>query len=116
MYAILTAAVAALILGTTGGMNAATAVPAAVHASGTEQKQEPAPELSFDRMEHDFGTLRFKGEPQTAVFVFTNTGSAPLVITRTEHETGPFNNNVKIYSNTGNSRPVAVFVRGEVVK
>ena len=78
MYAILTAAVAALILGTTGGMNAATAVPAAVHASGTEQKQEPAPELSFDRMEHDFGTLRFKGEPQTAVFVFTNTGSAPL--------------------------------------
>ena len=97
-------------------------------------------------MEHDFGTLRFKGEPQTAVFVFTNTGSAPLVITRTEqsctclsvkyprkplmpgesgtfeitynpkNETGPFNNNVKIYSNTGNSRPVAVFVRGEVVK
>ena len=146
MYAILTAAVAALILGTTGGMKAATAVPAAVHASGTEQKQEPAPELSFDRMEHDFGTLRFKGEPQTAVFVFTNTGSAPLVITRTEqsctclsvkyprkplmpgesstfeitynpkNETGPFNNNVKIYSNTGNSRPVAVFVRGEVVK
>ena len=146
MYAILTAAVAALILGTTGGMNAATAVPAAVHASGTEQKQEPAPELSFDRMEHDFGTLRFKGEPQTAVFVFTNTGAAPLVITRTEqsctclsvkyprkplmpresstfeitynpkNETGPFNNNVKIYSNTGNSRPVAVFVRGEVVK
>ena len=137
MYAILTAAVAALMLGTTGGMNAATAVPAAVHASGTEQKQEPAPELSFDRMER---------EPQTAVFVFTNTGSAPLVITRTEqsctclsvkyprkplmpgesstfeitynpkNETGPFNNNVKIYSNTGNSRPVAVFVRGEVVK
>ena len=68
MYAILTAAVAALMLGTTGGMNAATAVPAAVHASGTEQKQEPAPELSFDRMEHDFGTLRFKGEPQTAGF------------------------------------------------
>ena len=67
MYAILTAAVAALMLGTTGGMNAATAVPAAVHASGTEQKQEPAPELSFDRMEHDFGTLRFKGEPQTPV-------------------------------------------------
>ncbi len=33
-----------------------------------------------------------------------------------KNETGPFNNNVKIYSNTGNSRPVAVFVRGEVVK
>lgn len=150
MYAILLAAAAALMLGTNGGTNAAAAVPAAVHASGTEQEQEqeqePAPELSFDRMEHDFGTLRFKGEPRTAAFVFTNTGSAPLVITRTEqsctclsvkyprkplmpgesgtfeitynpkNETGPFNNNVKIYSNTGSGRPVAVFVRGEVVK
>lgn len=146
MYAILLAAAAALMFGT----NAAAAVPAAVHVSGTEQEQEqeqePAPELSFDRMEHDFGTLRFKGEPRTAAFVFTNTGSAPLVITRTEqsctclsvkyprkplmpgesgtfeitynpkNETGPFNNNVKIYSNTGSGRPVAVFVRGEVVK
>ena len=94
----------------------------------------------------DTGRIGEDDLPPSYTFRWTNDGDAPLVITRTEqsctclsvkyprkplmpgesstfeitynpkNETGPFNNNVKIYSNTGNSRPVAVFVRGEVVK
>ncbi|HIW97272.1 MAG TPA: DUF1573 domain-containing protein [Candidatus Tidjanibacter gallistercoris] len=140
MYRIIIAA--AIVLGITAP---AAGQQSPVHIAA-QTRQEQAPELTFDRQEHDFGTLHFRGEARTAAFTFTNTGSAPLVITRTEqsctclsvsyprkpvmpgesgtleitytpkNETGPFNNNVKIYSNTGSGRPAVVFVRGEVVK
>lgn len=105
-----------------------------------------APRISFDCMEHDFGTLEFRSDPRTFAFRFLNTGDAPLVIIRSEQsctclsvkyprqpvmpqeegvievtyspkkDTGPFNNYVKIYSNTPDRTPVVLFVRGEVVR
>ena len=41
------------------------------------------PELSFRVKEHDFGSVWEKGRKVSYDYVFTNTGSAPLVITRT---------------------------------
>lgn len=112
----------------------------------SEQTADPAPKISFEKMEYDFGTLKFKSEPKTVEFTFKNEGNAPLVITRTEvsctclsvkyprqpiipgksgvievtysptKETGTFNNNVKIHSNSAEGRPAVVFVRGDVVK
>ena len=37
-------------------------------------------EITFDHTSHDFGTIKAKDGPVTAVFDFTNTGDAPLVI------------------------------------
>lgn len=105
-----------------------------------------APDMEFESTEYDFGTMEHKGEPQSTEFHFRNTGSAPLVIIRTElsctciaaeyprkpvmpgqegtikvtytpkQETGPFSNNVKIYTNSADRRPEILFVRGEVIK
>lgn len=110
------------------------------------QSDKAAPVISFDRMEYDFGKVIFKGQPKTANFKFKNTGNAPLVITRTElsciclnveyprkplmpgqegtltikytpkKETGKFNNTVKIYSNSGDGKPIILFLRVEVIK
>lgn len=118
----------------------------ALRIDQSDYHADPAPKIEFDKMEHDFGTLKFKGEPKTVEFTFKNTGNAPLVITRTEasctclsvkyprqpvmpgasgivavtysptKETGVFNNNVKIHSNSAEGRPAIVFVRGDVVK
>ncbi|MGB5171654.1 DUF1573 domain-containing protein [Eudoraea sp.] len=38
------------------------------------------PQMSFEKIEHDFGTIT-QGTPQETIFTFTNTGSAPLIIT-----------------------------------
>ncbi len=38
------------------------------------------PQMSFEKIEHDFGTI-IQGTPQETIFTFTNTGSAPLIIT-----------------------------------
>ncbi len=38
------------------------------------------PQMSFEKIEHDFGTIT-QGTPQETVFTFTNTGDAPLIIT-----------------------------------
>lgn len=38
------------------------------------------PVMSFDKAEHDFGTIE-NGTPQETIFTFTNTGDAPLIIT-----------------------------------
>lgn len=37
-------------------------------------------EITFDHTSHDFGTIKAKDGPVTAVFDFTNTGDTPLVI------------------------------------
>ncbi len=38
------------------------------------------PQMSFEKIEHDFGTI-IQGTPQETIFTFTNTGSAPLIST-----------------------------------
>jgi uncharacterized cupredoxin-like copper-binding protein len=38
------------------------------------------PVMSFDKSEHDFGTID-QGTPVETTFTFTNTGNAPLIIT-----------------------------------
>lgn len=37
-------------------------------------------EISFDKTTHNFGTFNEADGPQKCVFIFTNTGSAPLII------------------------------------
>ena len=102
------------------------------------------PEMSFERMEYDFGTMKYKSRLQTYSFEFTNTGEVPLVITDAYKSCsclsvkyprrplqpgekgvievsynpnkliGDFNNFVKIYSNA--SQQYVLFVRGNVTK
>lgn len=38
------------------------------------------PKIEFDKKYHDFGTLKASKGPVNAVYTFTNTGDAPLVI------------------------------------
>lgn len=45
------------------------------------------PELSFEKEEHDFGTIA-KGTAVEHTFKFTNTGKAPLVITNASSSCG----------------------------
>ncbi|MGB5376834.1 DUF1573 domain-containing protein [Muriicola sp.] len=45
------------------------------------------PVMSFDRSEHDFGTIE-QGTPQETIFTFTNTGNAPLIITNATSSCG----------------------------
>ncbi|GHT79372.1 hypothetical protein FACS189464_4140 [Bacteroidia bacterium] len=57
-------------------------------AQGWSQTPEPAkaenpnaPEISFDELIHDFGTLVFNSKAETE-FTFTNTGKEPLTVTQ----------------------------------
>lgn len=38
------------------------------------------PQIKFDTRLHDYGTIREENGPQKAVFIFTNTGNEPLII------------------------------------
>lgn len=49
-------------------------------AANRDDAQKKLAVMSFDKMEHDFGTIE-QGTPQETVFKFTNTGDAPLIIT-----------------------------------
>lgn len=130
-----------------GYFNFASAVPSDKTTASKEVRQEDArPVIAFDSMEHDFGEIAFRSEPQSITFRFSNDGNAPLVITRTEQsctcisvkyprkpvmpgeegeveiiyspkkDMGAFNNYVKIFSNSAASNPTLLFVRGKVVK
>lgn len=107
-------------------------------------KPTAAPEISFERMEYDFGNVKYKSRPQSYSFEFTNTGDIPLVITDTYKSCsclsvkyprrpvqpgekgvievsynpnkylGDFNNYVKIFSNAPEQS--VLFVRGTVSK
>ena len=57
-----------------------------VAANRDEAKAQLAA-ISFDKMEHDFGTID-KGAPQETIFTFTNNGDAPLIITDTKTSCG----------------------------
>lgn len=64
-----------------------------INASNVEvaaQRDEAAkqlPVMSFDKSEHDFGTI-VQGTPQETTFTFTNTGNAPLIITDAKSSCG----------------------------
>ena len=64
-----------------------------INASNVEvaaQRDEAAkqlPVMTFDKSEHDFGTIE-QGTPQETTFSFTNTGEAPLIITNATSSCG----------------------------
>ena len=49
-------------------------------AAERDEAAKQVPVMSFEKSEHDFGTIE-QGTPQETVFKFTNTGDAPLIIT-----------------------------------
>jgi hypothetical protein len=44
-----------------------------------KEKKEKAPEIMFDKLVHDYGTI-FEGDPGECEFEFKNTGKEPLVL------------------------------------
>lgn len=63
---------------------AAALLPAAVSC----QAQKNAPRIKFEDPSHDFGTIAEADGPVTHTFVFTNTGSSPVVIEQVRSDCG----------------------------
>lgn len=56
-------------------------------ASSRDEAQKQLPVMSFDKQEHDFGSIT-QGTAQQTTFKFTNTGNAPLIITDAKSSCG----------------------------
>jgi hypothetical protein len=56
-------------------------------AAQRDQAARQLPVMTFEKSEHDFGTIE-QGTPQETVFTFTNTGNAPLIITNATSSCG----------------------------
>jgi len=56
-------------------------------ASSRDEAQGKVPVMSFEKTEHDFGSIA-QNAPQETVFKFTNTGDAPLIITNATSSCG----------------------------
>ncbi len=56
-------------------------------AAVRDEAAKAVPVMSFEKAEHDFGTIE-QGTPQETVFMFTNTGNAPLIITDAKSSCG----------------------------
>lgn len=56
-------------------------------AADRDMQAKNLPVMSFDKSEHDFGTID-QGTPQETIFKFTNTGNAPLIITNATSSCG----------------------------
>lgn len=56
-------------------------------AAERDEAAKNLPVMSFDKSEHDFGTIE-AGVPQETIFKFTNTGEAPLIITEAKSSCG----------------------------
>lgn len=56
-------------------------------AAERDEASKAVPVMSFDKAEHDFGTIE-QGTAQETVFTFTNTGSGPLIITDAKSSCG----------------------------
>lgn len=56
-------------------------------AAQRDEAAKAVPVMSFEKAEHDFGTIE-QGTPQEAAFKFTNTGNAPLIITDAKSSCG----------------------------
>ncbi len=56
-------------------------------AAERDEAAKALPIMSFDKAEHDFGTI-VQGTPQETVFKFTNTGTGPLILTNAKSSCG----------------------------
>nr|WP_299343531.1 DUF1573 domain-containing protein [Allomuricauda sp.] len=56
-------------------------------ATDRDESQKNLPVMTFDKSEHDFGTIA-QGTAQETRFTFTNTGNAPLIITDAKSSCG----------------------------
>lgn len=56
-------------------------------AAVRDEASKAVPVMSFEKAEHDFGTIE-QGTPQETAFKFTNTGNAPLIITDAKSSCG----------------------------
>ena len=56
-------------------------------AAERDESAKLVPVMEFEKSEHDFGIIE-QGTPQETIFVFTNTGNAPLVITNATSSCG----------------------------
>ncbi len=56
-------------------------------AANRDDAQKKLPVMTFEKMEHDFGSIQ-QGTPQETTFKFTNNGEAPLIITDTKTSCG----------------------------
>ena len=56
-------------------------------AAVRDEASKAVPVMSFEKSEHDFGTIE-QGTPQETLFKFTNTGTAPLIITDAKSSCG----------------------------
>ncbi|MFZ6014640.1 MAG: DUF1573 domain-containing protein [Bacteroidota bacterium] len=61
-----------------GGKKSA-AVPAPTTPAQEEKPEGPLPEMKFERVDHDFGTIT-EGDIVEYTYSFKNTGAAPLII------------------------------------
>jgi hypothetical protein len=52
-----------------------------------DNKTEQKPEIVFDKLVHDFGTI-WDGESKEYFFVFTNKGNAPLILSNVQPSCG----------------------------
>lgn len=116
-----------------------------VSAQTHEEGKQKMAQIKFETLSHDFGNIKQKDTPHVYEFAFTNTGDAPLVITRAElsckctsvtyprkpvapgqsatvtvtytpkNELGTFDNTIKVYSNAADRR-VILNIQGKVVK
>jgi hypothetical protein len=120
---------------------------AAVTLHAQDNTQQPpvnpnAPEISFDKIVHDYGTI-YQGGDGTCEFKFTNTGKEPLIlskptsscgctvptwpqepilpgksdvikVTYATHNIGPINKTVTVTSNAKTNR-IVLTIKGSVV-
>ncbi|NNE03000.1 MAG: DUF1573 domain-containing protein [Eudoraea sp.] len=56
-------------------------------AAERDEAAKNLPIMSFDKSEHDFGTIE-QGAAQETIFTFTNDGNAPLIITNATSSCG----------------------------
>ncbi|WP_299429743.1 DUF1573 domain-containing protein [uncultured Maribacter sp.] len=56
-------------------------------AAERDEASKALPIMSFNKSEHDFGTIT-QGTPQETVFTFTNTGTGPLILTDAKSSCG----------------------------
>lgn len=56
-------------------------------AAERDEASKLLPVMQFEKVEHDFGTI-VQNTPQETVFKFTNTGEAPLIITKASSSCG----------------------------
>ena len=69
------------------GGQTATATPEAAAPVQEEKPEGPLPTIGFEKMEHDFGTIK-EGQKVAYTYKFKNTGDAPLIIQNAQPSCG----------------------------